>query len=536
MNGPSKSSGQLLQQSSIDDDGADETGDTHHQSASEGEFNWLTDGDELGKAETATPDAERTIKADGFYWKKAAIDKTNRLTSSVSTIVNDGIPETAVTSFELDRLRDRIPLAVGCFSFAALVLALPLPVVGGSGFGTLNTMPLVFLAFVGYYVGRPLLAAYRHLTLDYEQFDTLPSMTVSLPAYNESNTVRETIDGIFSQQYPGPLEVVVCDDGSTDDTWEILTALSEEYEGLTIVQQENAGSAAARNTALKHGTHDIVVSMDTDTVLKDNALYEAGVSFKRHPEVVAVGTNIGVLNKGETIWTKMQVYNYLLAMEITRMFQSQLGFVLVLSGGCSVFKRDVLEEIGGWNTSQLLADDTDITVRVHEHGPVTYNPNIHAFTEVPSSFRGLWKQRLRWRQHGVTALLHHYRKQLNPSYGRFGVIGLPFRAAVLGLILAQMGAFIATFVSNQASVSAASLTLLLSVSVISVALASISVGTVVMVARDRTVLDHPSLAILYLLLYRLFHITVRFTGTVLGFYSFYLHWRYRQKREIPLPL
>lgn len=449
-----------------------------------------------------------------------------------------GRPETAVTSFDLDRLWDRLPLAFFCFSMAFVVLVIPLPVVGGSGLAALQSAPLIFFAFVGYYVGRPALAFYRHLNLDYEQFDELPPMTVSLPAYNESGTVTDTIEAIFSQDYPGPLEVVVCDDGSTDDTWAILNDLKEKYgDRLTIVQQENAGSAAARNTALEHGTHELVVSMDTDTVLKENALYEAGASFARSSDdVVAVGTNIGVLNPDATIWTKMQVYNYLLAMEIARMFQSQLGFVLVLSGGCGVFKREVLEEIGGWNTSQLLADDTDLTVRVHEHGTVDYNPNIHAYTEVPESFRALWKQRLRWRQHGVTAMFHHYRKQFNPRYGRFGVFGLPIRAGILALILGQMGLFVVTFVTNRPSITGATVMLLFSVLIISIALAAISVGTAALVARDRTALDNPIYALCYLFIYRFFHVTVRFLGTLLGLYSAYLFWRHRREREIQLPI
>lgn len=423
-------------------------------------------------------------------------------------------PATAVTSFVFDRLVDRVPLSLFCFSISFLVLAVPLPVVGGSGFAALGRAPLIFWAFVGYYIVRPILAAYRHLNLDYEQFDELPSMTVSLPAYNESGTVQETIEQIFSQEYPGPLEVVVCDDGSTDDTWEILNGLLWFYDNLIIVQQENAGSGAARNTALEHGNHEIVLSMDTDTVLKENALYEAGAAFKRNPEAVAVGTNVGVLNSDASIWTKMQLYNYALAMEIGRMFQSQLGFVLVLSGGCSVFKRDVLEAIGGWNTTQLMADDTDITVRVHECGPVTYNPNIQSYTEVPESFTSLWKQRMRWRQHGVTAMLFHYRKQFNPSYGRFGLIGMPLRGTILTIVFWQIATFIFIFVTNRPSITKSLLLLVASVVIISIALSALSVGTVALFTRNRMILDNPLYALLYLFLYRFFHATVRFLGTL----------------------
>lgn len=499
--------------------------------------------DHGGQTPTATENGEedgsnahvaQQFNESAFYTLTEGTEATDEEPSEEHA--RDGCPSTAVTSFVFDRLADRLPLAFFCFSFSIFVLAVPLPVIGGSGLGALNKAPLVFFLFVGYYIGRPVLAAYRHLHLDYEQFEELPSMTVSLPAYNESNTIRETIEGIFAQKYPGPLEVVVCDDGSTDDTWEILTELRETYDNITIVQQENAGSAAARNTALAHGSHEIVLSMDTDTVLKGNALYEAGASFKRHPDAVAVGTNLGVLNPNESIWTKMQVYNYLLSMEIARMFQSQLGFVLVLSGGCCVYKREVLETVGGWNTSQLLADDTDITVRVHKHGPVTYNPNIQSYTEVPATFRSLWKQRMRWRQHGVTALLHHYRKQLNPSYGLFGLIGLPFRAIIYGIIFWQIGWFVVTFITSRSSIMEASLLLIASIIIISIALSALSVGTVTLFARNRRALDHPSFAICYLCFYRFLHFSVRFLGSLLGLYSFYLYWRYRREREISLPV
>lgn len=132
--------------------------------------------------------------------------------------------------------------------------------------------------------------------------------------------------------------------------------------------------------------------------------------------------------------------------------------------------------------------------------------------------------------------VHHYRKQINPSYGRFGLIGLSIREFILGQIPWQIGWFVVTFITNRPTITGASLTLVGSIMIISTALSALSVGTVTLVARDRTALDHPGYTICYLFFYRFFHITVRFVGTLLGLYFYYLYWRYGREREISLPI
>jgi cellulose synthase/poly-beta-1,6-N-acetylglucosamine synthase-like glycosyltransferase len=435
------------------------------------------------------------------------------------------IPESAVTSFDIDQRFARLSLAIFCFGLAVVTLVAPIPLIGGSWITSLTAAPLVATLFFAWYLGRPLTAVYNHLSQDYAPVEDLPSMTVSMPAYNEAGTISDCINGIMDQKYPAPLQVVVCDDGSTDDTWETLEFLSVVYDELTIVHQENSGSSVARNRALEEAKHEIVLSMDADTVLKDNALYEAGASFARNPDAVAVGTNVGVLNPKESIWTRMQVFNYLLSMEMSRMFQSQFGFVLCLSGGCSVFKRDVLEAVGGWNDSRLLSDDYDLTVRVHEHGPIEYCPTIHAYTEVPSSVRSLWHQRMAWRQRGVTVTLVHLRKSGDRSYGTLGMIGLPMRMSLIALVFVVLLQSAFAVISGPATVPGMASQLLISGIIITTGLMALGIGITIVVCRDRKVLQESLGLLLYLFVYRWFVITVRFLGSLKGLYYYYLYWR-----------
>lgn len=374
-----------------------------------------------------------------------------------------------------------------------------------------------------WYAGRTGLALLNHITLPSldGDYDELPSITVSIPAYNEAGTITDTIEGILDQadSYPNDVEVVVCDDGSTDETWEILQWLESVSDSVVALRQENAGSAAARNNALTHGSNEIVISMDADTVLADDVIHKVGATFVENSDAVAVGTNVGVLNPKASIWARMQVFNYLLAMELGRMFQSQLGYVLVLSGGCSAFRRDALEEVGGWTDSRFFSDDYDLTVRISRHGQIAFRPDISAYTEVPTTLRALWRQRLLWRQRGVTVTLAHLRKQGSRSHGTLGLIGLPIRLAIIGLTL-WFVARVGMGVASSASALSVAGELLLQGALISTALMALSIGVIALVARDTQAIRSLSGMILYLLVYRWFLISVRFAGSIYGVYCY----------------
>lgn len=431
------------------------------------------------------------------------------------------LPDTTVTSFSIDRRFARFAQAVFCFGLAFVLLTVPIPSIDQPAIIVLTGTPMFAVLFIGWYVGRPLMAAYKQLTYDYTPVDPdhLPSITVMIPAYNEEETIANTITNVFSQTYPIPVEVVVCNDGSSDDTWSILQFMDTVYERLTIVQHENSGLPATRNHALEHATNDIILSMDADTVLKDNALYEAGTAFVRNPDAVAVGTNVGVLNPTESVWTKMQVYNYLLSMELSRMYQYGLGYVLVLSGGCSVYKREVLEAAGGWN-EQLEAEDYDMTVRVHEYGPIVYSPVIHAYTDVPTTFRDLWRQRFRWRHGGMTTTLVHSDKSGSRAYGMLGVVGLPLKLALGALVFWSIGTTIFSILNGQLQFSVVFVQAFIVTTVITTGLSAFMIGITIVFCRDRKSLDVPGALPLYLAVYRWFHLTVRFIGSIYGIYNY----------------
>lgn len=268
--------------------------------------------------------------------------------------------------------------------------------------------------------------------------------------------------------------------------------------------------------------------MDADTVLKENALYEGGAAFVRNPDAVAVGTNIGVLNPDDSLWTKMQVYNYLLSMELGRMYQYGLGYVLVLSGGCSVYKRDVLEAVGGWD-EYLEAEDYDMTVRVQEYGSIAFSPVIHAYTEVPATFRDLWRQRFRWRHGGMTTTLVHAGKSGSRAYGTLGLVGLPLKLAVGALVFWTMGTAVLSILNGQVQFSVVLVEATIVSTMVTTGLSAFMIGVTIVVCRDRKSLNVPAALPLYLLVYRWFHLTVRFIGSIYGVYNYV---RYRRGIDV----
>lgn len=341
-----------------------------------------------------------------------------------------------------------------------------------------------------------------------------PSVSVLVPAYNEAREIGETIASIDRLSYDGAVEIVVVDDGSTDGTWYVLRALSGVYDDLRVFTQENVGSAAARNTALEHAQNEVVISLDADTVLHTDAITEIARHFTSE-DVVAVGGNISVENMADGgWWAKMQVFDYALAMEIGRMFQSMFGFVLCLSGAFGAFRRETLLEAGGWNEHWLYSDDFEVSVRMHEYGDVKYTARAQADTIVPTTVRGWIDQRKTWAQRGVSVMLLHHRKQFNISEGTIGLIGLPLRAILTTLIILEVVGFATSiFVTGASAVS--SIAWVVGVGLISMTgLCSIMLAVLAVLLVDEKPIEYAPWAVGYLFVYRPLHAYVRIYGFI----------------------
>nr|WP_238345454.1 bifunctional polysaccharide deacetylase/glycosyltransferase family 2 protein [Actinopolymorpha cephalotaxi] len=265
-----------------------------------------------------------------------------------------------------------------------------------------------------------------------------PPVSVVVPAYNEAAGIAATVGSLVRTTYPGPVEVVVVDDGSTDDTARIAREL--DLPGVTVLSQANAGKPAALNTGIAYARHEILVLVDGDTVFQPDTIAHLVAAFA-NPTVGAVSGNTKVGNTGGILGRWQQI-EYVVGFNLDRRMYDVLECMPTVPGAIGAFRRqalaDAADPAGPGSTYAMtgpvsvdtLAEDTDLTMAVCRAGwRVVYEETAVAWTEAPSSLRQLWRQRYRWCYGTLQSMWKHRRAlvERGPS-GRFGRRALPYLA------------------------------------------------------------------------------------------------------------
>jgi cellulose synthase/poly-beta-1,6-N-acetylglucosamine synthase-like glycosyltransferase len=299
---------------------------------------------------------------------------------------------------------------------------------------------------------------------------TLP-VTLIVPAYNEGAGIVAAVQAMTALRYPR-YEIVVIDDGSTDDTFELLRSQFDlvevprvvpgevpyrsqvlsvhvargNPEALTVVRKTNGGKADALNVGINLARHPLVCMVDADSLLDPDALLSVAKPFGDDPlRVAACGGVVRIANGckvlgGRVVDVRMprpwllraQVVEYLRAFLMGRTGWSRLGGLVVISGAFGIFRRDLVVRIGGM-AHDTIGEDAELVVRLHhylrERGEdyrVIFVAEPVSWSEAPSRLRILGRQRRRWHR-GIAEILSKHRRMIgNPRYGRIGLIALPY--------------------------------------------------------------------------------------------------------------
>ncbi|MGW6705568.1 bifunctional polysaccharide deacetylase/glycosyltransferase family 2 protein [Streptomyces sp. NPDC054956] len=246
------------------------------------------------------------------------------------------------------------------------------------------------------------------------------TVTVLVPAYNESECIANTLHSLAASEHP--IEVIVVDDGSSDDTSQIVQDLA--LPGVRLIRQPNSGKPQALNTGLAHASHDLIVMMDGDTVFEPSTVRELIQPFA-DPTVGAVAGNAKVGNR-DTVIGAWQHIEYVMGFNLDRRMYDVLNIMPTIPGAVGGFRRSALERVGGMS-DDTLAEDTDVTMALLRDGwRVVYAEKARAWTEAPASMDQLWSQRYRWSYGTMQAMWKHRHALLERGpAGRFGRIGLP---------------------------------------------------------------------------------------------------------------
>ena len=320
-----------------------------------------------------------------------------RIAQLVFTLLVLGVIATAVT-FAVNPSMTRLEITDGFLFSSTMIL-----------FVFLLVLVMRYLVLVG-------LAFIRHLkdsTKSYE-IDEYPSVSIIVPAYNEGRVIESCLRSAMEIDYPH-LEVIVVDDGSTDDTLQIAQGLVHHYgaDRLRVLTQQNSGKATALNHGIAHTRGELVLCMDADSRLEPDSVRLAVPHFV-DPRVGAVAGNVRVANRLNVL-TRLQALEYIEGLNLVRAAQALVGRVAVVPGPVGFFRKSVLEEVGGYATD-TYAEDCELTIRILLGGwRIQYEANSIAWTEAPENPRSLFQQRYRWGRGILQALNKHKRRLLKPS-------------------------------------------------------------------------------------------------------------------------
>lgn len=253
------------------------------------------------------------------------------------------------------------------------------------------------------------------------------ALTAIVPAFNEAATVADTIRSLQDQTLP-PLDILVVDDCSTDDTG----AIAEAAGARVVRPPANTGSKAGAQTfALRFVTTEFVMALDADTTLASDAVERLSRVFA-DPEVAAASGSV-LPRRVRTVWERGRYVEYMFAFSFFKRIQDHYGKPLISSGCFSLYRTDVLRASGGWS-DRTMAEDMDLTWTLYRRGwKVRFVPEAICYPIEPHNIGLLRKQLRRWSHGFVQNVRLHWRGVLGLGYLR-STVALAFWDSVIASV------------------------------------------------------------------------------------------------------
>ena len=222
-------------------------------------------------------------------------------------------------------------------------------------------------------------------------------ITILVAAYNEGKTIYETLSYIKNQDYKGRIKTIVINNNSNDNTVaEVMRAKNEMNMDLECIDEHVPGKFNALNKGLKSVETEYIITLDADTLLHKKAVRYLVSRMNSAPsDIGAVAGSVLVRNSRDNLLARLQEWDYFLCIMSIKRMQGLFQGTLVAQGAFSIYKTDIVRQIGGW--SDAIGEDIVLTwSMLIQNIKVYYEPMAIAFTDVPVQFSHFVKQRSRW--------------------------------------------------------------------------------------------------------------------------------------------
>jgi cellulose synthase/poly-beta-1,6-N-acetylglucosamine synthase-like glycosyltransferase len=276
------------------------------------------------------------------------------------------------------------------------------------------------------------------------KLDIWPAVTIVMPCFNEETTVAGTVQSLLALDYPAEkLKIMIVDDGSTDNTWNIIQAY-KNHPQIFIHHKENGGKHTALNFALERISTPYIGCLDADSFVESKTLKKIMCKFAEVPDAMAV-TPAMTIYKPKSLVQYMQATEYKFGILVKK----ALGYVNaihVTPGPFSIFKVEVFKKIGNYRKAHNT-EDMEIAFRMQKnHMKIENVFNAWVYTTGPSTVKKLYKQRVRWTT-GFLGNARDYKTMFfNKKYGNVGMITLPTGLILIFGVLFSLTLFVTNIV------------------------------------------------------------------------------------------
>ena len=279
--------------------------------------------------------------------------------------------------------------------------------------------------------------------------DWEPTVSIVVPAYNESAYIKESIESLLTLDYPKEkLDLIIIDDGSTDDTYKIAKSFEKSGSPIRAFTKQNAGKGAALNFGISKARGELIATMDADSYPSSNVIRDL-LPYFDDKKVMAVTPSIKI-KESNSIVKELQRVEYLLIL-FSRKMLSFIDSVPVTPGPFSLFRAEVFNIVGGFDEHNLV-EDVEMALRIQAANfKIRSSMTADVYTEPPEKIGDLMKQRVRWQRGGIRNYWN-YRKLIKPEYGDFGMYFVPLNFASLIALFVVFGLMIYSIVSTPSYV------------------------------------------------------------------------------------